>query len=309
MSRTEEALIAAYEAGELTEEEQEKFLAGEDLGDTTEDSPTTDTEEKQADTVTEKDESAEGSKPVVLARDGVHTIPYSRMEELQEKLESVKAESDQLRSALEEQKGLMAKLTAAQQEDEKTGETTATDSILALLEEDYPGITAELHRSIAAPLKADIEPLKANREAEEKASVESQARAAFDASIAALEPTYPQVIKTGEFWDWFEKQSPLIRAAQVSSDPAVIAEVVKLYNSQQTQASDTGKAEADAKVREAIEKAQSRSTVQTLSDVPGGSSPATNAIDAFTRMGPREQEAYMLKLSDSEREKLLNKLV
>jgi len=312
MSRTEEELLAAFEAGELTEDEQEKFLAGEIMGETTEESPAPDTEEKATDTTAPtpaSDESAEGTKPVVLARDGVHTIPYSRMEELQGKLDGAKAETEQLRSALEEQKGLLAKLTTAQQEDEGTGTTTATDSILALLEEDYPGITAELHRSIIDPLKADIAPLKANKEAEEKASAETKAREAFDASIADIEPSYPQVVKTPEFWGWFEKQSPLIRTAQNSSDPAVIAEVVKLYNSQ-TQASDTGKAETTSdKVKDAIEKAKSRSTVQTLSDVPGGSSPATNAIDSFTRMSPSEQQAYMLNLSDTDREKLLNKLV
>lgn len=321
MPRTEEELITAFNAGELSDEEQTSFLNGE-LGETTEDAPTPDTVEGTSeeevipaeneetpdkdDGEVKKEEDEED--PVVLAKDGKNTIPFTVVEDLRNDLQLTKKEHESLKESFEEQKGLLEKLTEAQKEDVETGTTEATDDVLSLLEEEFPGLIASFQKQYIDPLKAELEPIKASAAEKKQQEEEDNANIEFNKSVDAIEPSYTETVGKQEFWDWFDKQSPLVRAAQTSSDPEVVAEVIKTYNAQKQAPASEKADDVSKKIKDAIENADKKSTVQSLSDIPGGSSPANEKIEAFLRLSPSGQQREMLKMSPEELNSLMNKI-
>ena len=310
--RTEEELTAAFQAGELSEEERDRFLSGDDFSDTVKTEEVEPDEASQAQVKTEEaGKDPEQKDPVVLARDGVHTIPFSEVEKLRENLQTTKGEADQLRQELLQQKDLLDKLTAAQKQDDQTGTTEKVDELVGELADEFPN-AAKLITSMQKQLAEIADEKTQTRELQKAQTEAGKAAEAYADEISKFEPTYREVTAKPEFWEWFDKQSPLVRSVQNAGDAEAVAEVVKLYNAQQAPASDKAKDVVDkAKeaVKAAMEKASAKPTVQTLSDIPGGTNPASDEIEAFSRMPREAQTAHMLKLSQEERNKLLDKLV
>jgi len=321
-----EEVQAAYDEGQITEDQYNSFLNGDELeldGDTADDeaakaadadaesgdSPAsiatdeTDTGAVKAEDSQNTEDDEQGKEPVVLTADGKHTIPYSEHKELRDSVKELKEQNQQLNDMLQENKTFMDELKAAQKTDAAEGNTEATDELFADLEEDYPDVAKTIKdmRSELSELKAkDEEKVKAD----EAATEAEKRQAEFDGKVSELAPNYEQVKATDEFWTWFEKQPSYVQVAARSGDPQAVADIIKSYESQQPAAdSDTSEKdkkkddpEATAKkVADALDKAgKNKKGVQSLSDIPGGSHPAHDAEEAFNAL-PEDQQLEKLQ--------------
>lgn len=299
-------------SGEITQDEFDAYLEGleEDNSDTEDSRPSEkDTEPETAEQESEdqKDDPAEQDsgkeeeseeEPVVLAKDGKNTIPFSVLEDTREELQATKGELDELKQIVED-------LKSAQQEDEESGNTEATDTLLEELEEDYPGITGKLKSLVLADIKPVIDELKTEEDKRREMTAEEQAQVAFAQSVDELlqqsgtETTYSDIVANQKFWEWFDTQPSYIRAAEKSGDPQQIADVIGLYSQTATEGETSGedkKAAAQQKVEEAREKAKGKNKVNSISDIPGGSPYSTEA-EAIANMS---DEVFSDKLQDME---------
>ncbi len=279
---------------EISQEEFNAFLDGKSSTELTEEtdgdtvdktegaSPDSEKEEvKETEQKTaESDEDEE--EPVILTKDGRHTIPYSALVDVREDAREKAARIDELSAKLTEQSAIIEQLQAAQKKDEAAGNTDATDELISDLAEDYPGAV-----KMIADLQSKLNALLEKDQQHEAATAADTAQQEYEAAITKLNPDFAKVKGDENFWSWFGSQPSYIKAAQSSGDPQQVADVVKLYTDSQTKpapASDKAATVDVKKVEEAIKKAESKSTVNSLSDIPGGSNPETDEMSAIANM-------------------------
>lgn len=256
----------------------------------------------------EDKDPADKKEPVVLAKDGQNTIPYSVLEDLRKDLEGLKAQNEELKTLLETQPDLADQVADAAAADQEAGNTNATDLLLESLdenlEEDYPGITEKLKAQLLAPLQAKldkIDELIADKAERDTRSQAEKAQDEYNEAVQALEPRYVTAINEDReaFWKWFDEQPSIIRAAETSGEPQHFADAVKTFYDQHPQ-SDEKEAPAekrepkvDAKdVKASVDKAKKaagdKSSVPSLSAIPGGKNPEHDENAAILNMTPME---------------------
>ena len=267
-------------------------------------------------------------EPVIMAKDGVHTIPY-------EKLVEARVEASSARTALEEQISKNAELQAAMDkmataqnaQVEGTATQEETNEILDEVRKEFPDLVTAFETmltkergfytaQIAAQaeeintLKSDIAPVK------EKA-VEADKKEHFD-SIRKVHSDLDAIIAGEELGTWIESQSPAVQKAYVEdikggNDVAIIKmlDTFKAATGYQPPAGDTagqGK-QADGQTAAGI-PAPKRPVPTSLSEIPGGSQVPHNQVDAIMSAGnPLKQiDAFMGKTPD-QIEEILRKAV
>jgi hypothetical protein len=243
---------------------------------------------------------------VILTKDGKHTIPYSTLADAREEARLKAEEVTSLSAKIAEQEGLLAELREAQATDQENGNTEAVDDLMAELAEDYPGVAKEI-----AELKATVKSLLDKEQAAEIKTAETTAQQKFNDSITAINPDYPAVKDTPEFWTWLDDQPRAIREAEHSGDPQRIADAVKLYTDSTAGASDKANGGKDAaaiaaKVAEAIKKADGKPAVRSLSDVPTGDKVESDEREVWKNMTSTDQ---MQKLLDMPTQKARNEFL
>lgn len=308
------ALLVANtdESGNVPDEIMAQLISGEMSADASE----TEGESLDPDDDDQADEDVDEPKgpikadadpePVILAKDGKHTIPYSELTTAREEARVKGEELAILQAKMQEQADILSKLQEAKETDEETGTTVATDDLMADLAEDYPG-AAQLIKKLTSQLEAmTSKQLAADAEVAAK-SAALTAQEVFDRAVTDINAEYPKVKDTDEFWAWFDKQPSYIQATAKSGDPRTVADVVSTYLAS-AKPGDTGKPVTATTAAEAIAKAKSRPAVTSLSDVPGGSNPATDEIDAvkaldpmamankFSGMNPTQVEALLARM-------------
>ena len=281
------------------EEEKEEVAAAADAG--------SDAEDQQAES--DDDDDADGdSETKVLAKDGKHTIPYSVVEELRTDLSALKEQNDELKKLLDSNKGVEGKIDDAQQPDAEAGTTEATDALLDDLEEDYPGISEKLKQILLQPLQAQIAELRADKVQRDDATAKDMAQAEYNQKAQDLDERYGDTITDDNFWKWFDKQPSIIRQAETSGDPQHFVDAMALYYKEQPAesaekqdkpaAKKVDAAAVEKRVRTATEKASKASTVNTLTDLPGGKNPEHDEVEALSKMSSIELANRLLALGD-----------
>ena len=312
--RTEEELEIAFNNGDLSDSEMDSYLVGDDLtSDTAETADIKADEVEEGSLPAETDDKQEADEPevkpedepVVLAKDGVHTIPYSELLAARDEEKRLTAENAVLSAKFAEQGDMLEKLNAAQKTDAEEGNTDATDDLMDGWAEDYPE-RAEEFKAMQDQVKALLEKVEGN----ETANAELSAQQSFDKEIAALNADYTTVKGDDAFWTWLDDQPKAVRDVRDSGDPQQIADTVKLYTDSQKPAAggDTTGAAKDA-VKKAIDSASKKSTVQSLSDIPGGSNPAVDELDAFSRLTDAQQLDKAMGMDSTAINALMNKIV
>jgi hypothetical protein len=149
----------------LTDEQMARLLtgngeiAGDDGGENADPEIQAKSEGEPAPATDEvKVEAKADEKPVVLAKDGVHTIEYEKLVEARDEAKVAKEQArtlqEQLAAIQAERDDLQARMAEAAKQDEDTGTTQATDEVLASFKEDYPEFYAVLQRETAAVSQA-----------------------------------------------------------------------------------------------------------------------------------------------------------
>lgn len=284
-----------------------------------EDAPATeDTTEKPE---TESKEDAEGNN-VVLARDGIHTIPYEKLVEARERdrvsQEALAAANAEL-EILRKQNQTPATVANTQQEQDIE---TAQAAIDAGVNPDYfgdfseealaEGIKRLVNADVAAQVKAQVaEALKPMQQKEQESAAEAHMRTIYEAHQDA-----DSIVESGEFETWKAQQPSYIQAALDGVLQQGTAEqVVELLNNYKQSTNSTpdpakaepSKDELKAKAREAI-KNTAPAVPASLSDIPGGHKGATDITEQMQSMSPMELAETMMDWSPEKREQYLNNL-
>lgn len=263
---------------------------------------------------TEKTKPAENGEPEkeeddelsVLTKDGKHHMPFKVVEdmraeraELLVELKSARESSLALQQFISQQLS-SSQLQAAQAKDEQTGTTEATDEYLSDLELEFPG-TKEALQKLISPLVKELSDIKAERQAERETIAQAEARAdaqaALDSAVAQVHEDYYELTdpKNNEFWKWFASTPSYISVPPKDGyDSQTVIDIIKLYKAEHPPAAgsdtpgkpDTAKSQEDTrqKIAEAIKKAESKSGVRSLSDIPGSVTPGLDEVEALSTM-------------------------
>jgi hypothetical protein len=262
------------------------------------------TEEIQAQPELEKivEPEVKQEEAVILTKDGKHTINFDEYRSLKDKVIGLTDQSSALMATLESQKVMIQQLLEARAIDDKTGNSDATDEVvegfrLDDLDEELPGIKNEI-LNLIKPLQTELAAIKAEKQQKDdltaQEQAEAQARQDFDAEVTKFEPDYLKVTAPDnqKFWDWYnsDDRSVRVRNDGVSSDPQRVANVVKAFKDEtKATGGDTSGLtveETAKKVAEALAKADEGNAVQSLGDVPGGTNPIHDEIQATLNLSP-----------------------
>ena len=283
--------------------------------------------DKPEDDATSNDDAEVEGEKVVLARDGVHTIPYEKLVEArerdrvsQEQLAAANAELESLRKQLQ----TPANVAPTQQEQDIE---TAQAAIDAGVNPDYFGDFSEealaegINRLIDERVQAQVEArvakaLEPMQQKEQESAAEAHMRTIYEAHQDA-----DSVVESGEFEAWKASQPSYAQAAV----DAVLAQgtaeqVVELLNNYKQSTNSTAEpAKADnkpakptadelkAKAREAINNT-APAIPASLSDIPGGHKGATNLAEQMDSMSAVDLANTMMDWSPEKREQYLNNL-
>ena len=230
-------------------------------------------------------------EPVVLAKDGVHTIPF-------EKLEEARQQAQHWARVAAEKDAEIARLAAAATQaptTPATEEATTTPSVDEVTFGDYSdedmkkGVlavaSAVVSKAVAdlnTKLEQAIAPIK---EQEQAAAMEAHFKALTDAN-----PDHNEIVTGQPLQDWIAKQPSFVRdhykaVFERGTAPQVI-ELVSTFKSQsgigQTNAAATAAAAAQ-KAKDAIANAKvARPT--SLTDIPAGSAAHHDEAEAIREM-------------------------
>lgn len=296
--------------------------AADEQTDTPDDKDDTPATEAPADTPNDSsNDDVEGEK-VVLARDGVHTIPYEKLVEARERdrvsQEALAAANAEL-EILRKQAQTPATVAPSQQEQDIE---TAQAAIDAGVNPDYFGDFSEealangikqlVNADVAAQVKAQIaEALKPMQAREQESAAEAHMRTIYEAHTDA-----DSIVESGEFNSWKASQPSYIQSALDGVLAQGTAEqVVELLNNYKqsttsTPAADAGKPSTDdlkAKAREAI-KNTAPAVPASLSDIPGGHKGVTDIREQMESMSGIELVDAMSSWTPEKREQYLNNL-
>lgn len=243
-------------------------------------------------TASNDDQKAAEPTPVLLAKDGVHTIPYDKL------VEARNAEAHWKQVAAEAQAQLDAAVAAANEArkpgaPEVTAENvTAEDAdLFGDFSEDAikKGVDTLVARQVAA-IRADmdaklaqvLEPIKRN-----------EAETAADAHFGAIEAKHPDVesvVQSAEMARWIEQQPSYARPAiRAVIEGGTAQEVIELLDTYKAAIGSTGKPATSRDVAAAAQAAiaKAKDAVPTsLSEIPAGTAAPTNSAEALAEMSP-----------------------
>lgn len=228
-------------------------------------------------------------EPVVLAKDGVHTIPF-------EKLEEARQQAQHWARVAAEKDAEIARLAAAvqaptQPAPEETTEPTGDDvtfgdySDEAMKKGVQAVAAAEIAKAVAA-INAKFEPVLAPiKEQAQNAALEAHFKALTDAN-----PDHNEIVTGQPLQDWIEKQPSFVRDQyKVVFERGTADQVIELVSTFKSQ-SGIGQTNAAATAAAAAQKAKdvianakvARPT--SLTDIPAGSAAHHDEAEAIREM-------------------------
>lgn len=264
------------------------------------------------------DKEADG-ETVVMARDGVHTIPYEKLVEARERdrvsQEALAAANAELEILRKQPKPDTVAATQQAQDVE-----TAQAAIDAGVNPDYFGDFSEealadgINRMIDERVSAQVEArvakaLEPMQLKEQESAADAHMRTIYEAHQDA-----DSIVESGEFNSWKAQQPSYMQAALDGVLQQGTAEqVVELLNNYKQATNSTAEPatptaeQLRAKAREAI-KNTVPAVPASLSDIPGGHKGATSITEQMDSMSGIDIADTMMDWSPEKREQYLNNL-
>jgi len=225
-------------------------------------------------------EAVEEAKPVILAKDGVHTIEYEKLVEAREEAKywkhvALDAQAKQENTKPAEQ---VPAETLEVDDEELFGDFSPTDfkkGVKTLLASERDAIKQELR----AELEKELAPLK-----EQRALTAEQAH--FSA-IEAVHPDVESIAQSESFAKWIDAQPSFARdgykAVITQGTAEQVIEALNTYKAATGKLAAPTKVSAAAAAQAAIAKAQSAPPM-SLSEVPAGANVSTDEVQAIMQM-------------------------
>lgn len=231
-------------------------------------------------------------EPVVLAKDGVHTIPYEKLVEAREGEKQWKAQAEAAQAELEDLRA------AAQQRADAGQAPTATDNAVAAAtaaidsgidpaifgdfsDKDLAKGIAKLQELAMTPLLERIQKLEQleSKLTEVVQPIQAQqAKSAVEAHYQAIYAAHPDadsLVESKELADWIAKQPSFARAGyQAALTQGTTEQVIELFGAFKEA---TGSAKATAEVPDVASAAKAAlakakpAVPSSLSEIPAGS--------------------------------------
>ena len=344
MTATNESFFADID-GALTPEQASQAFALAEQGDTvktetgdapastaaTDDKSTTTTQDQSEQTQAASQDKANNggeagttdetgidpAKAVVLAKDGVHTIPYDRLEKARQGEQHWRAQAEAAQQQL-------AELQARAQARADAGQApTKTDNMVAQAEAaieagadaglfgDFSeealasGIAKLVMQQVAAQVNKAMEPLQAKQQ-------QSEAQAHYDA-IYKAHPNADSIVQSAEFKAWVDAQPSVVRNAywqlfdpQEGGSAEQIVEVFDAFVKSTGKPAPTAVAPDRAKAEAAAASARAEPPV-SLSGIPGGRADGLSPQERMASLGGQELYSAMENMSPAQIEAYLNK--
>lgn len=326
--KTEELLQAALSGGDVdaatTGDTEGGDAPGPEEAKAEEEKPES---QQEADAPEPEPEQAE--KPVIVARDGKNTIPYSELADAREAAQNERSQREALERELA---ALKAKYEPGEDADGgDTPDAGAENDAAAKLREDWPEV-AEAVDGIVGKQQERIKALEAQiaqlQPATEQMAAERAAAAHYGA-ITQAHPDAADIVNSAEFAAWQKAQPAFMQQIfGAVLERGTADQVIELFDGfkqanpawgkspDDAAASDNAAkapskapAEREAAVKAAREKAAENSrTPRSLTDIPGGEAAPTDTAEAFMQKSPEAQLASMMNMSADKREELMRRL-
>lgn len=310
--------------GDLTPDQLNRLLAGEDYeGDTeaqateTGGQPEASSSDDEGEPKNEAELSADNA--VIMARDNKHTIPFEKLEEAREGQKHWRAQAEAAQQELEALK------TAAQERADSGQAPTKQDNQIAAAEAaidagadpelfgDFSeealaaGINKLVQQQVEARLQSALAPYE-KREAQ--TAVEAHYNAIYEAH-----PDADSVAQSQELTEWINSQPTFVRGSMAAvmqeGNTEQVIELLDAFKSATGTAQAAGNYTANA-VRSAANKkvASAKGDVPaSLSDFPAGRAGATSSSEAMQDMAGVELLDAMDSMTPQQIEDFLNRTV
>lgn len=270
-------------------------------------------------------EQLEGEK-VVLAKDGVHTIPYDRLVEARQRAsELAQREAEARQQAATYQQQLNEANQRLQQiQETQTNTQHAQNAQLAQQaidggvdpeifgsfdEQDLAkGINTLVNQRVESLLSTKVEQLVSERlaplEKQHQMSVEDQ----HFATLYTAHPDLDSVLESSEFGGWIGKQPSFMQAAYQNvlhrGTANEVVELISLYKDQTGLSANPNTVQTT--VKQAVEKAQVQ-VPNSLSDLPAGSPVPTTLDDKLNGLSTTQLMEAMDGMTPEQIEKYVNR--
>lgn len=253
-------------------------------------------------------------EPVLLAKDGKHTIPYEKLVEARENEKHWKAQAEAAAKELEqlrEQAQARADAGEAPTETDKNA-AIAQNAIDNGIDPDLFGDFTEedLAKGVNKLIEMKLE--ERFRQMSEAQSQEAVAKAHYEA-IYKAHPDADSIAESAELASWIDSQ-PAYIATGIRSvlDKGTAQQVIEVFDSfkqatgKATQADAPGGVKAAA--RAVVESAEAE-VPTSLSDIPGGRAGAGSLEEQMADLEGKDLLERMADMSPEKIESLLNKLI
>lgn len=223
------------------------------------------------------------TQPVILAKDGVHTIPFEKLTEAREAEKHWKTVAEQAQQQIEALKSAPAQ--AAPAEPAKTADSVdfgdySDDAIKEGIKKTVALETAAIKAEFEAKLAAVVEPIQ-----------QQQQISAADEHFSTIYKAHPDVesvVESKQMNDWIESQPSFARSAIrnviAQGSAADVVELLDTFKSSTAKlATTTVPTVAAAAAQAAIAKAQAAPPT-SLSEIPAGSAAHTDTAEAMLDM-------------------------
>lgn len=264
--------------------------------------------------------STEAQAQVILAKDGVHTIPFEKLVEAREEGKHWKAQAQAAQdalAALQAQADARAEAGKAATATDKAVEAASAaieagadpdlfgdfseEAIRAGVKKLVAEQAASLRESIRAELQQELAPIKQAKQVDEA----EQARNL----VLSKHPDAASIAESAELGQWVQSKPAFVRGAYqqviTGGTPAQVIELLDAFKAETKPAMANAGAEAAA--AKAIASAKTRSP-SSLSDIPGGVAASTNPAEGLADASAQDLISKFEGLSEKARWELIEKI-
>lgn len=257
---------------------------------------------------------------VILAKDGVHTIPFEKLVEAREEGKHWKAQAQAAQdalAALQAQADARADAGKAATATDKAVEAASAaieagadpdlfgdfseEAIRAGVKKLVAEQAASLRESIRAELQQELAPIKQAKQVDEA----EQARNL----VLSKHPDAASIAESAELDQWVQSKPAFVRGAYqqviTGGTPAQVVELLDAFKAETKPAPANAGAEAAA--AKAIANAKTRSP-SSLSDIPGGVAASTNPAEGLADASTQDLISKFEGLSEKARWELIEKI-
>lgn len=264
------------------------------------------------------------SKPTLLAKDGVHTIPYDKLVEAREAEKHWKAQAEAAQQQLAQLQAQADQRAAAGQAPTATdvAAATAAAAIDAGVDPDLFGDFSE--ESIAKGVQKLVDARLATIEAKLAATLQPlQAKAQMTeaerhfAAIHAAHPDAESVAESAELRNWINQHPSFVRsgfeAVLAQGTTEQVIEMLSAFKAAtgRTQTPNAAAQNAEATAKAVIAKAQTAGPA-SLSDIPGSAAGPADELEAIRQMATSDQAGSLIErlqgMSEEKRNALIARL-